>query len=98
MTDTEPTTVLETETEQGTDVAPPRPRPRWGTAVWGLLVVLAAFETLSIAGSPDARADFVQWWVGLGVGGLIVVGVLALGALILLQGVLALLKRATRAR
>jgi hypothetical protein len=98
MSDTQPTAVIETETDDVTDVAPGRPRPRWGTAVWGILVVFAALETLNIAGSPAVRADVVQWWVGLGTGGLIVVGVLALGALILLQGVLALLKHATRQR
>jgi hypothetical protein len=97
MTETQPTVAIETDDIE-TDVAATRPRPRWGTAVWGILVVIAALETLNIAGSPDARADFVQWWVGLGVGGLVVVGVLAIGALILLQGVLALLRRATRPR
>ncbi len=92
MTDTEPTTVIET------DVAVHRPRIRWSSLAWGLIAIIAAGWTLAIVGSPEARAGFVHWITGLGAGGWIVVGVLALGALILLQGVLALLRRTQRPR
>ena len=76
---------------------PPRPRMRFGALAWGLISVLVALETMMIAGSPNARAGFVAWWEQLGTGGVIVVIVLAIGAFILLQGILALLRRATHA-
>ena len=88
----QPTTVIDA------DVSTPRPHVRWSTLVWGVIVIAAAAGTLSIVGSPAARDGFGGWVTGLGVGGWIVVGVVALGALILLQGVLALLKLTQRPR
>ncbi|CAN5347544.1 hypothetical protein BH11ACT2_BH11ACT2_02690 [soil metagenome] len=103
MSDTEPTSVTQSQPDAATtavldaatepDVATRRPRPRWGALAWGVILVLASLQTVAIAGSPDARTAFVRWWSDLGAGGVIVVLVLAVGAFILLQGVLALLRR-----
>jgi TRAP-type C4-dicarboxylate transport system permease small subunit len=102
VSDTEPTPVIDTEpvseTEPMTDAAPRRPRIRWGALAWGLILVVTALATLTVAGDATARADIVDWWTGLGVAGGIVVAVLAVGGFILLQGVLALLRRAQRPR
>lgn len=93
-TETGATESLATEPAEAAEAASvPRPRSRWGAVVWGLITVLVALETLMIVGDPSRRAGFVRWWADLGVGGVVVVLVLAAGAFILLQGVLALLRR-----
>jgi uncharacterized membrane protein YcjF (UPF0283 family) len=96
VSDTEPlvTEAIANEpVEAAAAASVPRPRSRWGAVAWGLVVVLVALETLMIAGDPARRSGFVQWWAELGAGGVVLVIVLAVGGFILLQGVLALLRR-----
>lgn len=75
----------------------PRPRVRWGAIAWGFIAIAITGLVLSVVASPGSRDGFVDWVLGLGVGGAIVVGVVVLGAFILLQGVLALARRGHRA-
>jgi hypothetical protein len=76
--------------------AAPTPRIRFGAVAWGIVVIALASAVLAIVGSPASRAGFVDWAGGLGAGGVTIVVLLVVGAFILLQGVLALLRRVQR--
>jgi protein-S-isoprenylcysteine O-methyltransferase Ste14 len=76
----------------------PRPRIRSGAIVWGVLVSAAAVFLLAIAVSPANAAAFSAWTGSLGWGGAILVGVVALGAFILIMAVLSAIRTAQRRR
>jgi hypothetical protein len=76
----------------------PRPRIRSGAIVWGVLVSAAAVFLLAIAVSPANAAAFSAWTGSLGWGGAILVGVVALGAFILIMAVLSAIRGAQRRR
>lgn len=78
--------------------ARPRPRIRSGAIVWGLLVSATAVLILTVVGSPTNSAAFSAWAGALGVGGVILTAVIALGAFILLMALLSLIRREQRKR
>lgn len=72
----------------------PRPRTRWAAIVWGL--VLAALAAAAAWFVSDARRldDLALWVQNLEVGAVVAYVLLALGALILVIGLVGLLRRA----
>jgi hypothetical protein len=103
-----PTTPLErtpsetTQLDKGTPdqeapaVRGARPRIRSGAIAWGLIVMATAGGVLFALADPARRAAFTAWLTTLTPGGAILVGVIALGTLLLLLGVLAVIRRAQR--
>ncbi len=81
-----------------TDSPTPQPRPhvRWGAIVWGLIVIATAGGILFVLADAGRTAAFASWLGGLTWGIAVVVGVLALGALALILGLLAVIRRAQR--
>ncbi len=71
----------------------PRPRIRAGAMVWGVLLCAVAGLTLWVATDPARERAFSDWIAGLpdGAAGLILL--LILGALLLLWGALAAIRR-----
>lgn len=74
----------------------PRPRVRAGSIAWGLIVITAASLVLWVAYDPARRSAVTDWALSLTPGGVVLVGVLALGGILLLAGVLAAIRRAQR--
>ncbi|KQV06277.1 hypothetical protein [Leifsonia sp. Root112D2] len=75
-----------------------RPRTRWAGIVWGTVFAAVGLVTMLIVTSPDRRAGFGSWAATLTPGGFVVMGVLALGCLILVLGLLAAVRRLQRRR
>ena len=71
-----------------------RPRIRSGAIAWGLIVCAIAGTVLATVNSREARDGFLDWIGEMPPGGLAVVGLLALGVLILLLSGLAMIRRA----
>ena len=74
------------------------PRTRWAAIVWGLIIAGIAATTLAIVGSPERRLALSDWASTLTPGAFWVLSALVLGVLILILAVLALIRRAQRAR
>lgn len=89
---------LAADPEPTTAVRPPRPRIRFGTIAWGLIVCAIAATTLAIISDPERRAGFGGWLLQLDGRAAANIVVLAFGALLLLLGLLAVIRRAQRAR
>ena len=73
-----------------------KPRVRSGAIAWGVIVIGIAVSVLVTVGSPTSRRDFAEWLGDLTTGSVAIIGVLALGVLILLLAGLALIRRAQR--
>jgi len=74
----------------------PRPRIRAGAVVWGLFVIGVASATLYVIADASRRTALFSWATTLTPGGAVLVGVIALGAVLLLLGVLGAISRAQR--
>jgi hypothetical protein len=94
---TQPTLPLPRTAEESTPPADysqlPRPRIRFGAIVWGLIVCAAAATTFLIATDDSRRAAFGTWVTSLTPGTLGLLLMLVLGALLLLWGGLAAIRR-----
>lgn len=78
----------------GGPLAPTRaPRIRWAAIIWGAIAVTIAVVTLIITGSVERRAAFMRWSSQLSGGDIWLLAILLVGALILLFGLLAVLRR-----
>ena len=73
-----------------------KPRVRAGAIAWGLIVIGTAVSVLVTVSSPASRRDFAGWLGDVTPGSVAIIGVLALGVLILLLAALALIRRAQR--
>jgi predicted outer membrane lipoprotein len=73
-----------------------RPRVRGAGIVWGLLFAAFGVITALLLSDPQSRANFGAWTASLNPGGFAVVAALALGAFILVMGIIALVRRAQR--
>lgn len=83
----------------GAERAIRRPRIRFGTISWGLIVGVGGAALLWLLVTPGARSELVQWVLDLQPGIAILLAVVAVGAILLLLGVLALIRqRQVRAR
>lgn len=72
------------------------PRIRWAAIVWGLLFAAIAAGTLLTLLSPERRDAFAAWAVSLSPTTVMLYGLLAVGALVLVLGLVGLLRRAQR--
>jgi hypothetical protein len=61
-----------------------RPRVRAGAIVWGLLVVAFAAAVIAVSATPDARKAFDAWQASLTPATWAIIGVVALGVVVLL--------------
>ena len=86
----------ETVTVSTSEVVARKPRVRAGAIAWGLIVIGIAAAVLVTVSSAASRRDFAVWLGDLTPGSVAIIGVLALGALILLLAGLALIRRAQR--
>jgi hypothetical protein len=97
--DTLPTNApMTAEPAQADVVRDPHPRIRFGTIAWGLIVCAIAATTLAVIGDPERRDAFGSWLLQLDGRAAVNIAVLAFGALLLLLGLLAVIRRAQRAR
>lgn len=74
------------------------PRVRSGAIAWGLIVSATAILLLAIVCVPANAAAFGDWTASLTPPVVVIIGVLALGAFILLMALLSLIRRAQRRR
>lgn len=74
------------------------PRTRWAAIIWGAVFSALAVTVLVMVASGEHRAAFADWANSLTVAGFTVVGVLALGCLVLLLGLLAAVRQFQRRR
>lgn len=75
---------------------PAKPRVRSGAIAWGLIVCATAILLLTVAGVPANAAAFGAWTASLTVASIVIIGVIVLGAFIVLMAVLSLIRRAQR--
>lgn len=75
----------------------PRARTRWAGIVWGLVLAAVAGAGIWLASAPGRVDDLSGWVARLSLGTAIGFGMLALGALLLIAGIVGLLRRAQRA-
>jgi hypothetical protein len=71
-----------------------RPHVRWGAIVWGLIVVLTGVSVLAVLSDRSRSAAFADWLGALTIGGLVVIAVITLGALLVIGAFLAIVRRA----
>lgn len=74
------------------------PRVRWAGVVWGIVLAAVSAGGFWMTSTPDALAHLSAAARDLSVSTLIAVPALALGAAVLVTGVVGLLRRAQRAR
>ncbi|WP_431802011.1 hypothetical protein [Microbacterium sp. bgisy203] len=74
-----------------------RARTRWAGIVWGLVLAAMAIGGVWLASGEARIDDLVAWIAALSPATAIGLGVLTLGALILVTGLVGLLRRAQRA-
>jgi hypothetical protein len=74
--------------------APTRPRTRWAAIVWGVVFAALALAGMSLTSNPAALTGFPKWVMEVEVGTLIGYGLLAVGALVLIVGLVGLLRLA----
>ncbi|MFC4244321.1 hypothetical protein ACFOYW_13150 [Gryllotalpicola reticulitermitis] len=74
------------------------PRIRWGGIIWGLVFVASGWFALWTMQSHERRSAFSDWILTLNDGGWAIVAAFAIGALLLVLGLIAALRAATRPR
>lgn len=72
------------------------PRVRSGAIAWGAIVVLTAVAVLLVQLNPAAASAYASWQASLTLGTIALLGVVAVGALVLLFAVLSAIRRAQR--
>lgn len=75
------------------DAETPRPRTRWAAIVWGLFFAATAAVALWILTSTDRRTAALDAIVSLDAPTAIAIALLAVGVLVLVGGLAALLRR-----
>ena len=73
-----------------------RPHVRAGSIAWGLIVIAAASLALWVSAVPARRTAVADWVLALTPGDAALVAVLACGAIVLIAGVLAAIRRAQK--
>jgi hypothetical protein len=69
---------------------------RAGAIVWGLLVVAFAAAVIAVSATPDARNAFDAWQASLTPATWVVIGVVALGVIVLLIAGVSAIRSAQR--
>lgn len=75
-----------------------RPTVRWGALVWGLLFGLTAAVTLWILIDPGRRNAIDDWFLALNPLAATLYALVAVGAIVVLFGIVGLIRRGERAR
>lgn len=71
----------------------PPPRTRWAAIIWGLVFAAVAGWALWVLSSTERREELMVWATSLGPTAIVAYVLLALGALVLIIGLTALLHR-----
>jgi len=74
------------------------PRIRWAGIIWGLMFLAAGWFALWTLTAAARRSAFSGWILTLGDGGWMIVAAFALGGLLLVLGLIAALRAASRPR
>jgi hypothetical protein len=72
------------------------PRTRWAAVIWGVVLAALAAGTLSIVADPGRREGFVDWLVALSPAAIAGYVVLAIGAFLLVAGIVGIARRLQR--
>lgn len=86
-----------TDTPDAASTPLPAPRIRWAAVVWGLVLAGIAATALWIVSASERREAFVEWMLSLSVSAAVAYAVLAVGALVLVGGLVGMTRRAQRA-
>jgi hypothetical protein len=97
MTDQTTTETASIEMPEMPTTAELRPHTRWGAIVWGLIVILTGTTVLTVLSDRERTEAFGDWLGRLTPGGVGVITVLAIGVLVLVLALLAVVRRAQRA-
>ena len=73
-----------------------RPRVRAGAIVWGVLVMAFAAAAVTVCGAADVRSAFQAWQASITPAGRAVLGVIALGVVVLLVAGVSAIRGAQR--
>jgi uncharacterized integral membrane protein len=92
-----PTSVLDVTSTDEASIAPP-PRIRWAAIVWGLILAVIAVTVLAFIAEPDRRAAVTDFLWSLDGPTLLLLGLVALGFLMLVSGALTAIHRAQNRR
>lgn len=93
---TAPADTLATATERPHPPGALAPRTRWAAIIWGAALAAIAGFALWITMSPARRTAFAEWMVGLSPAAAAAYLVLAIGAVVLVAGVVGITRRAQR--
>lgn len=74
--------------------SPTRPRTRWAGIVWGAVFVALALAGIALTSHGGAFDDMAGWLLDIQLGAAIGYGLLAVGALVLIVGLVGLLRHA----
>jgi hypothetical protein len=74
------------------------PRVRWAGVVWGALFAAFGIVTMIVVSTEANRQAYAAWADGLGPWGAGIVALVAVGALLLITGVLGAVRHAQRSR
>jgi len=99
MSDTTPapTSILDVTTTDEASIAPP-PRIRWAAIVWGLVLAVIAVTVLVLIADPERRAAVADFLWSLDGPTMLLLGLVALGFIMLVAGALTAVHRAQRRR
>lgn len=73
-----------------------RPRTRWAAIIWGAFFAALALGALWMFARPEGRRDLSDWIMSLTPGAVTAYSLLAVGALVLVVGLVGLVRRAQR--
>jgi len=75
-----------------------RPRIRFGTIVWGLLILTAGSSLLTALGTPGRREELADWVLTMTAGQAMLTASMILGAILLIVGLLAVIRSQQKKR
>lgn len=93
--DTSTSEILEAPTSTS---ALTRPRIRFGTIVWGLLIMAAGISLLTALGTPGRREELADWVLTMTAGQAMLTASMILGAILLIVGLLAVIRSQQKKR
>lgn len=75
----------------------PAPRIRWAAVVWGVVLAALAATAVWVVTDSARRDDVAEWLLSLSVAAGIAYAILAVGALVLIAGLVGIARRLQRA-
>jgi len=82
--------------EAPTTASAPSPRTRWAAIVWGLCFAAIAWFGIWMLSDGERHDSVTDWLASLNPGTITAFGLLAVGALVLISGLVGLIRRAQR--